>query len=124
MLVGDSRKVMTALWLVAVVRLNHQWFVVDTFLEVFADVSVLGNIAAYLVVADEEFGRQIPFAFLERIKDDFKRRYQGGKADMAVAHSLDREFGYEDKFDVAYSLDKEFGYAGTFRMHFIKWRCN
>ncbi|CAM6042111.1 unnamed protein product [Sphagnum compactum] len=47
----------------------------------------------YLVVADEEFGRQIPFAFLERVKEDFRRRYQGGRADMAVEHSLDREFG-------------------------------
>lgn len=51
--------------------------------------------AAYLVVADEEFGRQIPFAFLERVKEDFKRRYAGGKADSAIAHSLDKEFGYE-----------------------------
>lgn len=49
--------------------------------------------AAYLVVADEEFGRQIPFAFLERVKEDFKRRYAGGKADSAIAHSLDKEFG-------------------------------
>jgi vesicle-associated membrane protein 72 len=51
---------------------------------------------AYLVVADEEFGRQIPFAFLERVKEDFKRRYQGGRADLAVAHSLDKEFGCEN----------------------------
>ncbi|KAH9536177.1 hypothetical protein CY35_17G093900 [Sphagnum magellanicum] len=47
----------------------------------------------YLIVADEEVGRQIPFAFLDRVKDDFKRRYQGGKADSTVAHGLDREFG-------------------------------
>jgi hypothetical protein len=53
---------------------------------------------AYLVVADEEFGRQIPFAFLERVKEDFKRRYQGGRADLAVAHSLDKEFGCENLF--------------------------
>jgi hypothetical protein len=50
--------------------------------------------AAYLIVADEEVGRQIPFAFLDRVKDDFKRRYQGGKADLTVAHGLDSEFGY------------------------------
>lgn len=75
--------------------------------------------AAYMVVADEEFGRIVPFAFLERIKEDFKRRYQGGKADLAVAHSLDKEFGYEDQFDVAYSLDKEFGYAESFRMRYL-----
>jgi len=46
-------------------------------------------------VADEEFGRQIPFAFLERVKEDFKKRYAGGKADSAIAHSLDKEFGLE-----------------------------
>lgn len=71
----------------------------------------MGHCAAYLVVADEDFGRQIPFAFLERVKEDFKRRYGGGRADTAIAHSLDKEFGYEGKLDVAYSLDKEFGYA-------------
>ncbi|KAG0569263.1 hypothetical protein KC19_6G078200 [Ceratodon purpureus] len=46
----------------------------------------------YLVVADEEFGRQIPFAFLERVRDDFSHRYQGGRADRAVTHSLNDEF--------------------------------
>lgn len=46
----------------------------------------------YLAVADEELGRQVPFAFLDRVKDDFKHRYQGGRADLAVAHSLDAEF--------------------------------
>ena len=50
-------------------------------------------IAAYLVVADEEFGREIIFAFLERVKEDFKKRYAGGKADLASAHSLDKDFG-------------------------------
>ncbi|KAH9540504.1 hypothetical protein CY35_14G008500 [Sphagnum magellanicum] len=48
----------------------------------------------YLVVADDEFGRQIPFAFLERIKDDFKRRYQGGKTEnLDTVHALNKEFG-------------------------------
>ncbi|CAK9867888.1 unnamed protein product [Sphagnum jensenii] len=47
----------------------------------------------YFIVADEEVGRQIPFAFLDRVKDDFKRRYQGGKAGLTVAHGLDSEFG-------------------------------
>lgn len=46
----------------------------------------------FLAVADEDLGRQVPFAFLERVKDDFKHRFQGGRADLAVAHSLDREF--------------------------------
>jgi len=58
----------------------------------------------YMVVADEEFGRIVPFAFLERIKEDFKRRYQGGKADLAVAHSLDKEFGSKLKEHMEYCV--------------------
>lgn len=46
----------------------------------------------YLVVADEEFGRQIPFACLDRIRDEFKATY-GGRVQDAIAHSLDRSFG-------------------------------
>lgn len=52
------------------------------------------NAAAYCVVAVESAGRQIPIAFLERVKDDFNKRYGGGKAATAVANSLKREFGY------------------------------
>ncbi|KAL0323465.1 UNVERIFIED_CONTAM: Vesicle-associated membrane protein [Sesamum angustifolium] len=48
---------------------------------------------AYCVVAKESVGKQISFAFLERIKADFKKRYGGGKADTAVAKSLNKEFG-------------------------------
>ena len=46
----------------------------------------------FLVVADEEFGRQVPFACLERIAGDFKEAY-GDRARDAIAHSLDRAFG-------------------------------
>lgn len=49
---------------------------------------------AYCVVAIESAGRQIPIAFLERIKDEFSKRYGGGKAATASARSLSREFGY------------------------------
>lgn len=59
----------------------------------------------YLVVADEEFGRQIPFAFLERVKEDFRKRYAGGKADSANAHSLDKEFGPKLKDHMQYCVD-------------------
>lgn len=48
---------------------------------------------AYCVVAIESVGRQIPMAFLERIKDDFTKKYAGGKASTAVANSLNKEFG-------------------------------
>lgn len=48
---------------------------------------------AYCVVAVESVGRQIPIAFLERVKEDFTKKYGGGKAATAVANSLNREFG-------------------------------
>lgn len=51
---------------------------------------------AYCVVADEASGRQVPIAFLERVKDDFVARYGGGKAATATANSLNKEFGYHD----------------------------
>lgn len=50
--------------------------------------------AAYCVVAVESVGQQMPIAFLVRIKDDFSKRYGGGKAATAAASSLNREFGY------------------------------
>lgn len=49
---------------------------------------------AYCVVVVESAGRQIPMAFLERVKEDFSKRYGGGKATTAKANSLNREFGY------------------------------
>ena len=52
------------------------------------------DVSAYCVVAVEAAGRQIPIAFLERVKDDFNKRYGGGKAATAVAKSLNKEFGY------------------------------
>jgi vesicle-associated membrane protein 72 len=44
----------------------------------------------------ESFDRHITMAFLERIKDDFTKRYGGGKAATATAtsKSLNKEFGY------------------------------
>ncbi len=48
--------------------------------------------AAYLVVADEAYGRQIPFAFLERVRDEFEEKF-ADKGLTALAHSLDRTFG-------------------------------
>lgn len=48
--------------------------------------------AAFLVVADEAFGRQIPFAFLEKVKEEWFQKWADKGAD-AFAHSLDRSFG-------------------------------
>ncbi|KAF7153382.1 hypothetical protein RHSIM_Rhsim01G0257300 [Rhododendron simsii] len=59
----------------------------------------------YCVVAVESAGRQIPMAFLERIKDDFTKRYGGGKAATAAANSLNREFGPKLKEQMQYCVD-------------------
>ncbi|XP_076958624.1 vesicle-associated membrane protein 721-like [Bidens hawaiensis] len=48
----------------------------------------------YCVVAVEPIGRQVPIAFLERIKDDFTKKYGGGKTAAAAVNSLNKEFGY------------------------------
>ncbi|XP_030463061.1 vesicle-associated membrane protein 724-like [Syzygium oleosum] len=60
---------------------------------------------AYCIVATESAGKQIPFAFLERLKEDFKKRYGGGKADTAVAKSLSKEFGPVMKEQMKYTID-------------------
>ncbi|KAL4349735.1 hypothetical protein AHAS_Ahas10G0071700 [Arachis hypogaea] len=50
---------------------------------------------SYCVVADESAGRQIPIAFLERVKDDFISKYDASdKAGInAAANRLNKEFG-------------------------------
>ena len=48
--------------------------------------------AAFLVVADEQFGRQIPFAFLERVREEWQQKW-AEKGPAATAHSLDKSFG-------------------------------
>ncbi|TXG48268.1 hypothetical protein EZV62_027562 [Acer yangbiense] len=63
------------------------------------------DVAAYCVVADESVGRQIPMAFLERIKDDFVSKYGGGKAATALANSLNKEFGPKLKEHMQYCVD-------------------
>ncbi|KAL4642916.1 hypothetical protein ACB092_02G054100 [Castanea dentata] len=60
---------------------------------------------AYCVVAKESVGKQIPIAFLERVKVDFKKRYGGGKADTAMAKSLNKEFGPIMKEHMKYIAD-------------------
>lgn len=46
----------------------------------------------FLVVADEAFGRQIPFAFLDRISEDFTAKF-ASKGKTAGAHGMDRSVG-------------------------------
>ena len=43
-------------------------------------------------MADEEFGRQIPFGFLEKVKDDFLKNY-GETGKNAAAMSMQRVYG-------------------------------
>ncbi|CAI0560970.1 unnamed protein product [Linum tenue] len=59
----------------------------------------------YCVVAVESVGRQLPIAFLERIKEDFSKRYGGGKAATAVAQSLNKEYGPKLKEQMQYCVD-------------------
>ncbi|XP_058076543.1 vesicle-associated membrane protein 724-like isoform X2 [Magnolia sinica] len=60
---------------------------------------------AYCVVAKESVGKQVSIAFLERLKADFKKRYGGGKADTAMAKSLNKEFGPLIKEHMQYIID-------------------
>ncbi|KAF8654818.1 hypothetical protein HU200_061452 [Digitaria exilis] len=60
---------------------------------------------AYCVVAVESVGRQIPIAFLDRVKEDFTKKYGGGKAATAAANSLNREFGSKLKEHMQYCVD-------------------
>ncbi|QCE05591.1 vesicle-associated membrane protein 7 [Vigna unguiculata] len=50
-------------------------------------------VETYCVVAVESAGRQLPIAFLERVKEEFSKKYGAGKAATASAKSLNREFG-------------------------------
>ncbi|KAK4742958.1 hypothetical protein SAY87_000959 [Trapa incisa] len=59
----------------------------------------------YSVVAIESAGRQLPIAFLERVKDDFNKRYGGGKASSASANSLNKEFRSKLKDHMQYCVD-------------------
>uniref|UniRef100_M4DEA2 Vesicle-associated membrane protein 727 n=1 Tax=Brassica campestris TaxID=3711 RepID=M4DEA2_BRACM len=73
---------------------------------------VENNGFVFLVVADESTGRSVPFVFLERVKEDFKKRYEASiKNDephpLADDDEDDDLFG--DRFSIAYNLDREFG---------------
>ncbi|CAA7397696.1 unnamed protein product [Spirodela intermedia] len=59
----------------------------------------------YCVVASESVGTQLPMAFLDRVKEDFIKRYGGGKATTAPANSLDRDFGPKLKNQMQYCVD-------------------
>ncbi|GLT68591.1 hypothetical protein SLA2020_408060 [Shorea laevis] len=58
----------------------------------------------YCVVAIESVGRQIPIAFLERVKEDFSKRYGGEKATTTIK-SLNKEFGSKLKEHMQYCVN-------------------
>ncbi|KAG9146589.1 hypothetical protein Leryth_014606 [Lithospermum erythrorhizon] len=65
----------------------------------------------FLVVADESMGRNVPFVFLERVKEDFKKLYgpsirNDGPHPLADGEDDDL---IEDRYSIAYNLDREFG---------------
>ncbi|TVU39831.1 hypothetical protein EJB05_13271 [Eragrostis curvula] len=60
---------------------------------------------AYCVVAKESVPKNVSVAFLERLKDDFMKKYGGGKADTALAKSLNKEYGPVIKQHMQYVLD-------------------
>jgi vesicle-associated membrane protein 72 len=59
----------------------------------------------YCVVAIESAGRQVPMAYLERIKEEFTKKYSGGKATSALANSLNKEFSSKLKEQMQYCVD-------------------
>ena len=66
---------------------------------------LVDNGFTYCVVAVESAGRQIPIAYLERVKEEFTKKYAGGKAATASAHSLNKEFGPKLKQQMQYCVD-------------------
>ncbi|XP_072995297.1 vesicle-associated membrane protein 724 [Typha latifolia] len=60
---------------------------------------------AYCVVAKESAQKHVSLAFLERLKADFRKRYGGGKADTAIAKSLNKEFGPVIKEHMQYIIE-------------------
>ncbi|KAK6264412.1 hypothetical protein SCA6_019846 [Theobroma cacao] len=66
---------------------------------------LVDNGYTYCVVADESAGRQVPIAFLERIKDDFVSKYGSGKAATAPANGLNKEFGPKLKEHMQYCVE-------------------
>ncbi|XP_023514942.1 vesicle-associated membrane protein 722-like [Cucurbita pepo subsp. pepo] len=59
----------------------------------------------YCIVAVESAGRHVSMAFLERIKEDFNKRYGGGKAGTAGPKSLNKDFGPKMKAHMQYCVD-------------------
>ncbi|CAN6445465.1 unnamed protein product [Victoria cruziana] len=73
---------------------------------------LVDNGFVFLVVADEAVGRSLPFVFLERVRDDFKQRYEasiGSGSSHPLEDDDEDDDLFEDRFNIAYNLDREFG---------------
>lgn len=66
---------------------------------------LIENGYTYMVLADGEVQRQMVFAFLERVKVDFQKKYAGGKADAAPPHGLDKEYGPKLKEHMQFCIE-------------------
>ncbi|CAM8978856.1 unnamed protein product [Rhodiola kirilowii] len=66
---------------------------------------LVDNGFVYCVVAVESAGHGLPIAFLERVKEDFSKKYEGGKAAAATANSLSKEYGPKLKELMQYCVD-------------------
>uniref|UniRef100_A0A7S1X5C1 V-SNARE coiled-coil homology domain-containing protein n=1 Tax=Tetraselmis chuii TaxID=63592 RepID=A0A7S1X5C1_9CHLO len=55
----------------------------------------------YCVVAEDTLGRSLPYAYLERVRQEFTTKYQE-KAENAIAHSMDKIFGPRLKANMEY----------------------
>ena len=55
----------------------------------------------FLCVADDAYGRTIPFAFLEKVRDEWFAKW-ADKGASASAHALDRSFGARLKYWMEY----------------------
>lgn len=58
----------------------------------------------------------MPFVFLERVKDDFRKRYGASIANAEketdpLADDDEIDDLFEDRFSIAYNLDREFGFV-------------
>ncbi|KAK9068724.1 hypothetical protein SSX86_012839 [Deinandra increscens subsp. villosa] len=58
----------------------------------------------FCIVAVESAGKQLPLGFLERVKDDFHKKYPKGKASTAAAKSLSKSFGPKMKEQMQYCV--------------------
>lgn len=70
----------------------------------------------YLCMADEEFGRRVPFAFLEDIKGRFKSTF-GNRGKTAMAYAMNEEFSKVLKKQMV-SLLLSFSCCSSFLLRF------